>query len=137
LFENTWTPNLVTFSRILEETTEDDIAVLCIEGFAHSIKICGYFNMTTERAAFVSSLAKFTQVSNDKLIKSKNVLVIQKIIELATLQGNYLGESWQFIIECVSKLEEMINLGSGQMKDRDFFESSSSRQQQKNDKASA
>jgi hypothetical protein len=63
--------------------------------------------------------------------------VIQKIIELATLQGNYLGESWQFIIECVSKLEEMINLGSGQMKDRDFFESSSSRQQQKNDKASA
>lgn len=81
--------------------------------------------MTTERAAFVSSLAKFTQVSNDKLIKSKNVLVIQKIIELATLQGNYLGESWQFIIECVSKLEEMINLGSGQMKDRDFFESSS------------
>jgi brefeldin A-inhibited guanine nucleotide-exchange protein len=60
LFENTWHPILVTFVRIIEETTEDDIASLCIEGFAHSIKISGYFNMTTERSAFVSSLAKFT-----------------------------------------------------------------------------
>lgn len=94
LFENTWTPNLVTFSRILEETTEDDIASLCIEGFAHSIKICGYYNMTTERSAFVSSLAKFTQVSNERRIRTKHILVIQKVIELATLQGNYLGESW-------------------------------------------
>lgn len=60
LFENTWTPNLVTFSRILEETNDEEIASLCIEGFAHSIKICGYYNMTTEREAFVSSLAKFS-----------------------------------------------------------------------------
>ena len=109
LFENTWTPNLVTFSRILEETPEDEIANICIEGFAHSIKICGYYNMTTERAAFVSSLAKFTQVSSERRIKAKHIMVIQKIIELATLQGNYLGESWQFVLECISKLEEMIN----------------------------
>lgn len=73
LFENTWTPNLVTFSRILEETTEEDIAGICIEGFAHSIKICGYYNMTTERAAFVSSLAKFTQVTSDRRIQSKHI----------------------------------------------------------------
>jgi brefeldin A-inhibited guanine nucleotide-exchange protein len=85
LFENTWTPNLVTFSRLLEETNEEDIAAICIEGFTHSIKICGYYNMTTERAAFVSSLAKFTQVTNDKKIQQKHIQVIQKIIELATL----------------------------------------------------
>lgn len=54
-------------------------------------------------------------------------MVIQKIIELATLQGNYLGESWQFVLECVSKLEEMINLGTGQMRDKDFFAASSNR----------
>jgi brefeldin A-inhibited guanine nucleotide-exchange protein len=85
LFENTWTPNLVTFSRILEETPDDEIAAICIEGFVHSIKICGYYNMVTERAAFVSSLAKFTQVSSERRIKSKHIMVIQKIIELATL----------------------------------------------------
>ena len=136
LFENTWTPNLVTFSRILEETSDEEIAGLCIEGFAHSIKICGYYNMSTERAAFVSSLAKFTQVSNERRIKSKNIQVIQKILELATNQGNYLGESWQFVLECISKLEEMINLGSGQMKDRDFFDPNANKDQVKQSKSS-
>jgi brefeldin A-inhibited guanine nucleotide-exchange protein len=122
---------------LLEETTEDEIAGICIEGFTHSIKICGYYNMTTEREAFVSSLAKFTLMTHDRKLQMKHIQVIQKIIELATLQGNYLGESWKFILECVSKLEEMINLGSGQMKDRDFFESASSGKNPKASQASS
>jgi len=43
LFENIWTANLATFSVVLEQTTDKNIAAMCIEGFAHSIKICGYY----------------------------------------------------------------------------------------------
>ena len=57
---------------------------MCIEGFAHSIKICGYYEMITERNAFVSSFAQFAQVTDTKRLSEKNVQVIQKILELAT-----------------------------------------------------
>ena len=76
LFENIWTVNLAVFSVILEETQDPIIAALCIEGFAHSIKICGYFKMETERNAFVSSLAKFAQIGSEKKLKQKNIQVI-------------------------------------------------------------
>lgn len=35
------------------------------------------------------------------------------MLELATHQGNYLGDSWYYVLDCVSHLEEMINMGSG------------------------
>ena len=85
---------MATFSVILEETNDTNIAALCIEGFAHSIKICGYYDMVTERNAFVSSFAQFASVTDQKKIKEKNIQVIRKILELATYQGNYLGDSW-------------------------------------------
>jgi brefeldin A-inhibited guanine nucleotide-exchange protein len=69
MFENTWSANLATLSMILEETTDEQISNLCIEGFIHSIKICGYFSMKTERDAFVSSFAKFTLVSSERRLK--------------------------------------------------------------------
>jgi hypothetical protein len=81
--------------------------------------------MKDERDAFVASLSKFASVSSDQRIKNKNILVIQKILELATFQGNYLGESWYFVLDCVSKLEEMINVGQGNILDSDFFETNS------------
>ena len=65
LFEGIWSANLATFAVMLEKTNDQNTAALCIEGFAHSIKICGYFNMRDERDAFVASLSKFAQVSSD------------------------------------------------------------------------
>ena len=84
LFENIWPANLSTLSVILEKANDQNTAALCIEGFAHSIKICGYFNMKDERDAFVASFAKFAQIGVEQRIKNKNILVIQKILELAT-----------------------------------------------------
>lgn len=69
--------------------------------------------METERDAFVASLSQFAQFGSEKRLKNKNIQVIHKILELATYQGNYLGESWYFVLDCISKLEEMITLGQG------------------------
>ena len=54
--------------------------------------------MITERNAFVSSFAQFATVTDSKRLTDKNIQVIRKILELATYQGNYLGESWEFIL---------------------------------------
>ena len=60
MFENTWSANLAVFSVLLEESDDQRITELCIEGFMHAINISGFYNMNTERDAFVSSLSKFT-----------------------------------------------------------------------------
>ena len=60
MFEATWSANLAVFSVLLEESDDRQITELCIEGFTHAIKIAGFYNMHTERDAFVSSLSKFT-----------------------------------------------------------------------------
>lgn len=93
--------------------------------------------MTTERDAFVASMAQFAQIGNDKRIKNKNILVIRKILELATVYGNYLGSSWFFVLDCVSKLEEMINLGQGQLRDSAYFETTNSQNSKKKTAQSA
>lgn len=126
LFENTWSAFMAIFSMLLERTNEDNLADLCIEGFTHSIKICGYFDLKTERDAFVSSFAKFTLVTSERKLQPKNISCIRSLLDLATYQGNYLGESWFFVLECISRLEEMINLGSGQVHDREFFDTQQS-----------
>jgi hypothetical protein len=49
----------------------------------------------------------------ERRIKQKNIYCIESLMDLATYQGNYLGESWLFVLQCISKLEEMINMAQG------------------------
>lgn len=96
MFENTWSANLAVFSVLLEESDDQRITELCIEGFMHAIKISGFYNMDVERDAFVSSLQKFTQITISvgagpvKEIKPKNLECIRALLNLATYEGNYL-----------------------------------------------
>jgi brefeldin A-inhibited guanine nucleotide-exchange protein len=87
----------------------------------HAIKIAGFYSMDTERDAFVSSLSKFTQVSAIKEIKEKNIECIKALLNLATFDGNYLKNSWYYVLDCISKIDYMHVLGTGAKKDSDFF----------------
>lgn len=127
MFENTWSANLAVFSVLLEETDDPKITELCIEGFMHAIKISGFYNMNTERDAFVSSLSKFTQVSAIKEIKEKNIECIRALLNLATYEGNYLKNSWYYVLDCISKIDYMQVLGTGARKDADFFNAANKR----------
>lgn len=60
MFVSVWGAMYAVFSTLIEIYNDLEIIELCIEGLMNSIKICGHFNMITERDAFVSSLAKFT-----------------------------------------------------------------------------
>jgi len=59
-----WSPILAVLSVLLEQSEDPKIIQLCLEGFANCIKLTGYHNMNTERDTFVSSLAKFTNLTS-------------------------------------------------------------------------
>jgi len=92
----------------------------------HAIKISGFYNMNTERDAFVSSLSKFTQTIFSgagavREMKEKNLECIRALLNLATFEGNYLRSSWYYVLDCISKIDYMHVLGTGARKDADFF----------------
>jgi brefeldin A-inhibited guanine nucleotide-exchange protein len=80
LFNAVWGAMFAVFSYLLEINTDPEIVELCIDGFTHSIKICGFYNMVTERDAFVGCLAKFTGLSTRKEMKDKNILCTKALL---------------------------------------------------------
>lgn len=77
--------------------------------------------MSTERDAFVSSLANFTGIykvlDNDSLLKKeltdKNLKCTQAILQLAKFEGNYLDESWKNVLKVMSMINYYQTIGSG------------------------
>lgn len=121
LFENIWSAALALFSVVLDETDDQIIADLCLQGFMHAIRISGHYENEDVRNAFVSSLSKFTQVSTTKEIKQKNINCIRELLNLAIYNGDCLRESWSFVLECISKIDHMRVLGLGDITDSDIF----------------
>lgn len=77
--------------------------------------------MSTERDAFVGSLANFTGIhkvtDNENLLRreltDKNIKCAQAMLHLARYEGNYLGESWTNILKIMSMINYYHALGSG------------------------
>lgn len=69
----------------------------------------------------MSSLSKFTQVSALKEIKIKNIECIRALLNLAIHEGNYLRNSWYYVLDCISKIDYMHVLGTGAKRDSEFF----------------
>lgn len=61
--EVVWSPVLAVFSVLLEQSEDPNMVQSCLEGFANCIILTGLHNMSVERDTFVSSLAKFTNIS--------------------------------------------------------------------------
>lgn len=64
MFEVSRWPFLSGFSQYLEQTGDQQVCILCLDGFKAAIHISCIFYMATERDAFITSLSKFTQVTN-------------------------------------------------------------------------
>ena len=89
----------------------------------HAISIAGFFDLKETRDAFVSSLSKFTVVSNTREIKPKNISCIRELLNLAINNGDCLQDSWSFVLDCISRIEEMRVQGLGNVSDSEFFQS--------------
>ncbi|XVF73387.1 hypothetical protein PTKIN_Ptkin12aG0197800 [Pterospermum kingtungense] len=116
-----WAPMLAAFSVPLDQSGDEVVIALCLEGFRYAIHVTAVMSMKTQRDAFVTSLAKFTSLHSPADIKQKNIDAIKAIVTIADEDGNYLQEAWEHILTCVSRFEHLHLLGEGAPPDATFF----------------
>ncbi|MBA0755247.1 hypothetical protein Gogos_021520 [Gossypium gossypioides] len=121
MVEVCWAPMLAAFSVPLDQSDDEIVIALCLEGFRYAIHVTAVMSMKTHRDAFVTSLAKFTSLHSPADIKQKNIDAIRAIVTLADEDGNYLREAWEHILTCVSRFEHLHLLGEGAPPDATFF----------------
>ncbi|KAG4132600.1 hypothetical protein ERO13_D08G042600v2 [Gossypium hirsutum] len=121
MVEASWAPMLAAFSVPLDQSDDEAVTALCIEGFRCAIHITAVMCMKTHRDAFLTSLAKFTSLHSPADIRQKNIDAIKAIATIADEDGNYLQEAWEHILTCVSRFEHLHLLGEGAPPDATFF----------------
>ncbi|XP_027353413.1 brefeldin A-inhibited guanine nucleotide-exchange protein 2-like [Abrus precatorius] len=121
MIEVCWAPMLAAFSVPLDQSDDEVVIALCLEGFQYAVHVTSIMSMKTHRDAFVTSLAKFTSLHSPADIKQKNVDAIKVIVTIADEDGNYLQEAWEHILTCVSRFEHLHLLGEGAPPDATFF----------------
>lgn len=77
MIEACWAPMLAAFSVPLDQSDDEVVIALCLEGFRSAIHVTAGMSMKTHRDAFVSSLAKFTSLHSPADIKKKNIDAIK------------------------------------------------------------
>ncbi|EPS60966.1 hypothetical protein M569_13835 [Genlisea aurea] len=121
MIEVCWAPMLAAFSVPLDQSDDDVVINLCLEGFRWAIRVTAGVSMKTHRDAFITSLAKFTSLHSPSDIKQKNIDAIKVIATIADEDGNYLQEAWEHVLTCVSRFEHLHLLGEGVPPDAAFF----------------
>lgn len=113
MFEVAWMPCLAAISGPMQETEDMSAIILCLDGFKNAIKIAGLFDLELERDAYLSTVAKFTYLSNLSEMRPKNVEAIKTLLDIAISDGNNLKSSWREVLTCVSQLERMQLISAG------------------------
>lgn len=72
-----WAPMLAAFSVPLDQSDDEVVIGLCLEGFRSAIHVTAGMSMKTHRDAFVTSLAKFTSLHSPADIRQKNIDAIK------------------------------------------------------------
>ncbi|KAL9325769.1 hypothetical protein ACSQ67_006414 [Phaseolus vulgaris] len=98
-------PLLATFSVTMEEGDNKPRVVLLMEGFRAGIHITFVLGMDTMRYAFLTSLVRFTFLHAPKEMRSKNVEALRTLLVLCESDTNALQDTWNAVLECVSRLE--------------------------------
>ncbi|URE00893.1 Guanine nucleotide-exchange protein [Musa troglodytarum] len=120
MIEVCWAPMLAAFSVPLDQSDDETVISLCLEGFRSAVHVTAVMSMETQRDAFVTSL-QFTSLHSAADIKQKNIDAIKAILYIADEDGNYLQEAWEHVLTCVSRFEHLHLLGEGAPPDATFF----------------
>ncbi|KAE8354118.1 guanyl-nucleotide exchange factor [Aspergillus coremiiformis] len=113
MFNVTWMSFLSGLSAPMQDTQNLDMIKLCMEGMKLAIRISCSFDLETPRVAFVTALAKFTNLGNIREMVAKNVEALKALLDVAFTEGNYLKNSWREILTCVSQLDRLQLLTDG------------------------
>ncbi|KAJ8767025.1 hypothetical protein K2173_012536 [Erythroxylum novogranatense] len=124
MVEVCWGPMLAAFSVTLDQSDDKLATTQCLHGFRYAVHVTSVMGMQTQRDAFVTSMAKFTNLHCAADMKQKNVDAVKAIIAIAIEDGNYLQEAWEHILTCLSRIEHLQLLGEGAPPDASFFTAS-------------
>ncbi|XP_006364333.1 brefeldin A-inhibited guanine nucleotide-exchange protein 1 [Solanum tuberosum] len=131
MVEVCWGPMLAAFSVTLDQSDDKNATSQCLLGFRHAVHITAVMGMQTQRDAFVTSMAKFTNLHCAADMKQKNVDTMKTIMSIAIEDGNHLHEAWEHILTCLSRFEHLQLLGEGAPSDSSFFTTSGSESEEK------
>jgi brefeldin A-inhibited guanine nucleotide-exchange protein len=113
MFNVTWMSFLSGLSAPMQDTQNLETIRLCMEGLKLAIRISCEFDLDTPRVAFVTALAKFTNLANVREMMPKNVEALKALLDVAFTEGNRLRGSWREILTCVSQLDRLQLLSDG------------------------
>ncbi|KAL1961937.1 hypothetical protein VTN77DRAFT_766 [Rasamsonia byssochlamydoides] len=113
MFNVTWMSFLSGLSAPVQDTQNLETVKLCMDGMKLAIHISCAFDLETPRVAFVTALAKFTNLGNLREMTAKNVEALKTLLEVALSEGNNLHGSWREILTCVSQLDRFQLLSDG------------------------
>ncbi|ODH38979.1 hypothetical protein ACO22_02069 [Paracoccidioides brasiliensis] len=113
MFNVTWMSFLSGLSAQVQDTQHLETIRLCMEGIRLSIRISCQFDLETPRVAFVTVLAKFTNLGNLREMMAKNVEALKVLLDVAITEGNYLKTSWREVLTCISQLDRFQLLTDG------------------------
>ncbi|OJJ07088.1 hypothetical protein ASPVEDRAFT_88343 [Aspergillus versicolor CBS 583.65] len=113
MFNVTWMSFLSGLSAPMQDTQNLKTIKLCMEGMKLAIRISCAFDLETPRVAFVTALAKFTNLGNVREMVAKNVEALKILLDVALSEGNHLKSSWREILTCVSQLDRLQLLSDG------------------------
>lgn len=89
MFDATWMSFLSGLSGQMQDTQNIDVIRLCMEGLRLSIRISCLFDLATPREAFVTALAKFTNLGNLREMMAKNFEALRILLEVARQKAIY------------------------------------------------
>ena len=107
LLEMIWSPLLAAFSVVFEGIEEKG-ALLAIEGVESMIKVTSMLGLGDIRDTFVATMIKFVNLGNVNEIMGKNLECLKKLLQLSISHSKYLGNSWSYLIDFLSKLDRLI-----------------------------
>ncbi|KAJ5889025.1 hypothetical protein N7495_009066 [Penicillium taxi] len=113
MFNVTWMSFLSGLSAPMQDTQNLETIRMCMEGLKLAIRISCAFDLETPRVAFVTALAKFTNLGNVREMMPKNVEALKALLDVALSEGNHLHTSWREILTCVSQLDRLQLLTDG------------------------
>lgn len=113
MFDVTWMSFLSGLSGQMQNTQNIETIKLCMEGLKLAIRIACFFDLEMPRLAFVTALAKFTNLGNLREMMAKNLEALKVLVEVAQTEGNLLKSSWRDVLTCVSQLDRFQLISGG------------------------
>lgn len=101
------------------------------------MRIAAVYKISHVRDTLLNSLAKFTTLDTVREMMPKNIECIKMLITIALTDGDYLGNSWAPVLECISQLARLHLLSSGLDTDDMFFSNPSEDMDGSNDSSTS